>query len=155
MTEGKNGITYVGSLTVDGQRVCTVASVCDGSLTGRDWHNGCSQADLELLSLHVGATRPLRDMRPDSLEDVLLDLVTMRIATDAYAAASAHTVFFAIGTLNPEVLSVRIPDGGTREGARQHILAAHADAILLDELEESSAVLLWSTAYGASDAATA
>lgn len=141
-----DGIAFEATLFVDGRRICDIASGRDGLLDVGGWAEGCSPADLDALAGYISATGPLReDGRPDSLEDRILDQVSMHVAVGSYRNARKNAVLFIADRRNPEIeiLSVAIPSGGSREGAMEHVRTMHPHAVLLDEMEDEDAALLW------------
>lgn len=133
-------------LMVDGERICRMVSPGDGVIEAEAWTDGCTPADLAILDAYIGATGAPRDDGglPDSLALTILDLVTMDLVVKDFARAAERAVIFTIeGEGGLELLSIAIPEGGSREGARAAMLAAHPDAAALDDMAPEDAALLW------------
>lgn len=142
-----DGFHFGGTLVVDGERICRITSPGDGVIEADQWSHGCSPADTEALDLHIAVTGAPRDggETPDSLAATLIDQVAMHVAIAAYREASAEAVLFHLEGGDPAMLMVKVPEGGTREGARLAMLDRHPDAVCLDMMGEAEAAMVWMT----------
>ena len=136
-------MTAVADLVVDGVRICETTVSEDGQLTADHWEPGCGEADLHALDMILAAMLPLReDGSHETLATRVMDLVMRQGAVDAYRSASRDAVLFHE---DDAILSVRIPQGGSREGAIAALAATRPGAVPLDHMEEGDAALLWIT----------
>lgn len=142
------GLHFGGTLLVDNERVCRITSPGEGVINADKWSYGFSADDLKALDLYIATTGNPRDNgeTPDSLAAMLIDKVAMHVALDAYRQASAATCFFYIEEDNrPVIMSIAIPEGGSREGARSEMEKARSDAVFLDHMTEEEAAMTWIT----------
>ena len=139
-------LSFSGQLVLSGERICRITSPGGGEISADAWAEGCGPQDLEALDLVLSATGDPRDdgVTPDSLGARLMDRVAMHLALESYREAAARAVVFTVEEDGlPVVLTVPIPEGGTRDGARAAMRAAHPDAVALDEMQDDDAALLW------------
>jgi len=138
------GFHFGGTLVVDGERICRIVSPGDGVIEADQWSHGCGPDDIGILDLHIAVTGQPRDggETPDSLAATLIDRVAMHVAVAAYRDASADTVLFHEGD---EILAIRIPEGGSREGAREAMMEKRPAATCLDMMPEQEAAMVWMT----------
>lgn len=146
LVASREGIEFAGSLFVDGRRICDLSSSGEGRIETSHWMNGCSEDDLTAISDYIAAVGDARDGgRPDSLTDRILDQVSMHQAVEGYRLASAGALLFIEdGRATPlSLLSVAIPTEGTRAEAASQVRETHPSAVLLDDLDEEDAALVW------------
>lgn len=140
---------FSGTLAVEATEICAISSPGDGSLSASAWRQGYDERDLDEIARYVpSAAPPIMDdqgSRPCTLIDLLLDQVQSHVVLMAYRGASTGAVMFCIDAPGDdlELLSVPIPEGGTREAAIAHVTSTYAEVLLLDEMEEMDAALLW------------
>lgn len=146
--DASGDLMFAGDLVVGDERICRLESPGGGVLEASAWSEGCGPADLAALDVFFGAFGSPRDdgELPDSLAFRVLDLVAVRVAADAYRAASADTVMFVLEDREgPSLVSVRVPSGGSRAGAVAHVSERLPGAVCLDDLPLDEAALLWSS----------
>jgi hypothetical protein len=139
-------LVFTGQLVVAGERICRITSPGAGEITADEWSEGASPADLEALDMVLAATGESRDggETPDSLAARLLDRVAMHLALRSYREAAATALVFTIEEDGePAVMTIPIPEGGTRDGARTIMLEAYPRAVVLDDMPDEDAALLW------------
>lgn len=144
-------MAYAMDVLVDGHPMATLASMGDGSLSVLAWLGDHGPADLEALRHCVAyCGEPRSDHegeRPDSLEEVLLDRVTVLLVRHAFVAAMSDAVLFCDEDENaPGGHVIRVaeidPEAG-REAAWDGVMQEFPEAILLDALPEDDAFTLW------------
>ena len=144
-------LAFTGTLFVDRRRLCSISSPGDGTYQGEDWSLDGHPDDLTELQAYVSMSSALRNdgygKRPSTLFDVLLDQVMTSLTVSGYRAASTDAVLFCpdMNAERPEILAVAVPDDGSRTGAYEYILGIHPEAVILDEMAEEDAALLWMT----------
>lgn len=142
---------FTARIIVDGAPVCTVQMQPDGTLLASEHAEGVDGGVIELLDRYVRDMHAARGeadaLRPTTLDDVILDAVLAHLAAEEYRAASRDAVVFCpdIDAAVPRLVSVPIPRGGSREGACAHIREMYDTAVILDEVDEPTAVLMWSS----------
>lgn len=140
------GISFEGSLYIDGYRICDIISPGNAQIEAFGWNEGCSIDDLQALSVYIKQTgAPRENGRKDSLYDRLLDQITMHVALERYRKAREKSVMYLPnGTESPvEIMRVDIPENGTRSGAVSHIRKTNPEAVILDDIEEEDAAMIW------------
>lgn len=144
-------MAYAMDVIVDGHPLATVASMGDGSIEPLEWLGGHGPDDLEALRDYVlrwGEPRHDRHgERPDSLEELLLDRVTVLLTRHAFIEAQANAVLFCDTQADApggQVIRVAAVDPAIgRETTWEIVMAEYPDAILLDALGEEDAFVLW------------
>jgi hypothetical protein len=149
--DAEGRMAYAMDVIVDGHPLATVASIGDGSIEPLEWLGGHGPEDLEALREYVSLWgEPRQDRhgeRPDSLEELLLDRVTVLLTRYAFIEALADAVLFcdtqddAPGGQVIRVVEID-PEIG-RETTWEIVMAEYPDAILLDALGEEDAFVLW------------
>lgn len=139
-------VAFEGTLFVDGRRICDVRHQGGGKLEHHGWTDGSDMADIKAIDHFLEKHAPAREAGgPDGLFHRLLDQVAMRIAVEDYESASRDKVLFLRSQDEPEILSVPIPEGGSRMDAVSFIRREMADAVLLEEMDVEDAALIWTT----------
>ena len=144
-------LVFAARLLVSGEPACIVSSPGDGTLQGSGWAEGFVDEDLDVLDAYVRLACPLREdangVRETGLMDVVLDQVMAWVATMAYRNATVDAVLFCPDASDEhlELLSVPIPEGGSRPEAIDYVRSRYPLAIVLDEMHETDAVSLWTT----------
>lgn len=147
----ETSLSFDASLIVDGARICDVASTPTGGIEALNWAEGCDDGDLAALEAYISATGRPRvgedgRERPDTLAARIYDRIAVHAATAAYRIAAERAVLFIADPAADEMVLMRVdvPEGGTKEGAREHIASIHPDAVFLEDLAEEDAVEAWS-----------
>lgn len=144
-------MAYAMDVLVDGHPMATVASIGDGAIEVLEWLGGHGPEDLEALREYVSMWgEPREDRhgeRPDSLEEVLLDRVTVLLTRYAFIEALADAVLFCdVQEDAPGGQVIRVmeidPEIG-REATWEIVMEEFPDAILLDALGDDDAFVLW------------
>ena len=139
---------FSATLHVDGQRICALSSPGGGDIDAGEWTEGCSAADLDALDAYICATGMPRDEgeTPDGLILTILDLVSTEVVLkDLRHKMRSTLIFWTEMEGEQAILSIAIPEGGSKEGAREAMLAAHPRAVALEDMPEEDAALLWIT----------
>lgn len=142
---------FTARILIDGQPMCSVQMQPDGTLMASDYAEGVDGSVIKLLDRYVGDTHQPRgegdDLRRTELDDVILDAVIAHLTAADYREASRNAVIFCpdMNAGVPRLISVPVPAGGSREGAHAHIRDMYGNAVILDEIDEPTAVLLWSS----------
>lgn len=139
-------LVFTGQLVVAGERICRITSAGGGEISADEWSEGATPADLEALDMVLAATGESRDggETPDSLAARMLDRVAMHLALRSYRDAAAKALVFTIEEDGePAVMTIPIPEGGTRDGARLIMVEAYPQAVVLDDMPDEDAALLW------------
>jgi hypothetical protein len=141
-------IHFRGVLVVDNERICRISSPGNGIINADQWNEGCSDKDMEALDIYIAATGEPRDngTTPDSLAATIIDRISMHASIQAYRQATMDTTLFFLEEQNGgKILSIKIPDGGTREGAREVMKKTWPNAASLDLMTEEEATITWIT----------
>lgn len=149
--ESDGTMAYCMDVVVEGHPLATVASRGDGALEVLSWLGGHGQADLDALRDHVALYgEPRSDEngdRPDSLEEMLIDRVTVLLARRAFLDILAESVLFcdpeadAPGGYVVKVVTVD-PEVG-REATWGIVVEEFPESVILDMLDEDDAFTLW------------
>lgn len=144
----KSDGAFSATLHVDSQRICAVSSSGDGNIDAGEWTEGCSAADLDALDAYICATGMPRDEgeTPDGLVLTILDIVSTEVVLqDLREKMRSALIFWTDVDGEQVILSIPIPEGGSKEGARAFMQAAHPRAVALEDMPEEDAALLWMT----------
>ena len=142
---------YCMDVIVDGHPLATLASTGHGDLEPLAWFGGHGPEDLEDVRSHValcGEPRIDEDgERPDSLEEVLLDRVSVLLARRAYLDALSDAVLFCDPDASvPEGYVIKVapidPQLG-REVTWGVVIEAFPEALILDMMDEDDGFTLW------------
>jgi len=138
---------FTAELGVSGMRICRVSSTGHGALSMSHWEPGTGPGEVEAIEDYLATRWTADDGAPANLQDLVLDRVSMHVAVSGYHAATAHSVLFCpdIGAAEPYLIEVMIPEGGTREDAIAYVRTLNDDAVMLDEMPEEDAALLWAS----------
>ena len=147
-----NGLlAFSGNLYVEGERLCLLVSPGDGSYSCSQFAPGVTDEDVTALDAYISAFGEMRQgeeqIRPTFLMDLLLDRVLAHCTIVRYRAAAQNSILFCpdISAENPEIFMIEIPEGGSREDASTAVRVNYPEAILLDDMKEMDAALLWAT----------
>ena len=138
---------FTADLGVSGMRICRVSSTGHGGLAMSHWEPGTGPGEIEAVEDYLATRWAADDGAPANLQDLVLDRVSMHVALSGYHAATAHSVLFCpdIGAAEPYLIEVIIPEGGTREDAIAYVRTLNDEAVMLDEMPEEDAALLWAS----------
>jgi len=138
---------FTAELGVSGMRICRVSSTDHDALAMSHWQPGTGPGEIEAVEDYLATRWAADDGAPANLQDLVLDRVSMHVALSGYHAATAHSVLFCpdIGAAEPYLIEVIIPEGGTREDTIAYVRTLNDEAVMLDEMPEEDAALLWAS----------
>jgi hypothetical protein len=141
---------FTAELGVSGMRICRVSSSGHGALAMSHWEPGTGPGEIEAIEDYLATRWNADDGAPADLPGLVIDRVSMHVAISGYHAATAHSILFCpdIGAADPYLIEVMIPEGGTRADAIAHVRTLNDEAVMLDEMPEEDAALLWTSLSG-------